>query len=107
MSPAADRTVGGPGFAFPGPPLARLFPVRIATRPLQADAAPWDPADPELFKAIAGDQFLGVDGDLAVFRGRGGCVGHAHHGWLAVRIDGADGAHFMTPESFAAIWEAA
>jgi hypothetical protein len=74
--------------------------VRLTTRPLEADAEPWDPANPEPFKVLAGEQFLGVDGDLAVFRGRGGCVGHAHPGWLAVRVDGAGEGDviFMTPE---------
>lgn len=84
--------------------------VRLTTRPLEADAEPWDPSDPEPFKALAGSQFIGTDGDLAVFRGRDGCVGHAHPGWLAVRIDGAgDGeAIFMTPdhagEGRTAVW---
>jgi hypothetical protein len=84
--------------------------MRLTTRPLQAAAAAWDPADPEPFKALAGSQFAGTDGDLAVIRTQGGCTMHVHPGWLAFRIDGSDSASFMTPEHVGdgdgAIWSA-
>ncbi len=83
--------------------------MRLTTKPVSADAAPWDPADPGPFTALAGSQFLGADGDLAVIRTAGGCVMHVHPGWLAARPDGsADGeALFLAPDNVGVTWEQA
>jgi hypothetical protein len=72
--------------------------MRGKTRVMHGDIALWDPADPEPFKTIAGDQFLGQEGDTALVRDLSGCVMHVHRGWLAARVDGDDrGAHFAAP----------
>jgi len=73
--------------------------VRVKTRPLEGDAAVWDPADPEPFTALAGAQFLGSEGDTALIRTRGGCVMHAHPGWLAIRLDGGEDVQFSSAEN--------
>jgi hypothetical protein len=75
--------------------------MRVATRPLQGDAAAWDPENPGPFEALAGSMFEGRDGDLALVRTKSGCVMHVHPGWLVIRPDGSeDGkAIFMVPEN--------
>jgi hypothetical protein len=75
--------------------------MRIQTRPLEADAEAWDPANPGPFIALAGSQFVAADGDTALIRTQGGCVMHAHPGWVVIRVDGsADGeARFAAPEN--------
>jgi len=85
--------------------------MRIATNPLEADAEVLDPANPGPFIALAGPQFLAMEGDSALVRLETGCVIHAHPGWLAVRADGAgDGeVFFASPQGIggpASIWRA-
>lgn len=63
--------------------------MRIATRPLEADSEPWDPANPGPFRDLAGGQFLRAEGDLAVFRTRDGSEQLVSPGWYVVRPDGA------------------
>ena len=81
--------------------------MRLTTKPVTADAEAWNPADPGPFAQVAGSQFLGNDGNLAVVRMQNGCVMHVHEGWLVVRIDGAgDGqAFFITPEHLGVTWD--
>ncbi len=78
--------------------------MRVSTRPLEGAAEAWDPADPGPFQALAGSQFAGREGDTALIRTQGGCVMHAHPGWLVIRADGSgDGeALFTSPEN---AWE--
>lgn len=75
--------------------------MRVQARPLAGDAEAWDPENPGPFQALAGTQFTGTDGDLALVRMRNGCVMHAHPGWLVIRPDGSgDGeAVFTVPEN--------
>ena len=75
------------------------LPVRATLPAVTGEAAAWDPADPGPFAALAGDRYLGADGDLAVIRTRSGCVMHAHPGWVVVRPDGSGGgeAVFAAP----------
>jgi hypothetical protein len=75
--------------------------MRVATRPIEGDAAAWDPENPGPFEALAGSMFAGQDGDLGLVRTKGGCTMHIHPGWLVIRPDGTgDGeAIFTVPEN--------
>jgi len=85
--------------------------MRLATNPLSADAEPLDPSNPEPFIALAGSQFLGMDGETARYRSREGREGRAYPGWLVIRRDGSgDGqALFADPVNIGdgEIWGAA
>jgi hypothetical protein len=76
--------------------------VRVKTRPLEGEAATWDPADPEPFVALTGTQFIGVEGEMALVRNRGGCVHHVHRGWLAIKPDGSGAGETIisSPENY-------
>lgn len=73
--------------------------MRVATRPMDGTAEAWDPANPEPFRALAGSQFLGADGDTAKVRTRGGRVEHAGPGWLVIRPDGCGEVILAAPEN--------
>jgi len=71
--------------------------VRLTTNPLTADAEAWDPANPAPFTRLAGSQYLGTDGDTALYRSREGREGRAWPGWLVIRPDGSgDGEALFT-----------
>lgn len=72
--------------------------MRVKTRELSGDAEQWDPAEPEPFIALAGAQFIGTEGEVALVRDSSGCVLHAHPGWLAVRADGSKAATFSSQQ---------
>ena len=73
--------------------------MRLATNPLSADAEPLDPGNPGPFIALAGSQFVRMDGESALYRSREGREGRAYPGWLVIRPDGSeDGyARFAAP----------
>lgn len=63
-------------------------PLRVATRPLSGSAVLFDPEHWGEFAGLAGPQLLGMEGDTALVRGKGGCVVHAHPGWPLILADG-------------------
>lgn len=73
--------------------------MRLKTNPIEAEAAALDPADPDPFIALAGSQFIRMDGETVVYRSREGREGRAYPGWLVVRRDGSGdgGALFTDP----------
>jgi hypothetical protein len=73
--------------------------MRVHTNPLSADAEPLDPANPGPFIALAGSQFVRMDGESALYRSREGREGRAYPGWLVIRPDGSGdgGALFADP----------
>jgi hypothetical protein len=73
--------------------------MRLATNPLSADAEPLDPGNPGPFIALAGSQFVRMDGDAALYTSREGREGRAYPGWLVIRPDGSDDALFADPEN--------
>jgi len=62
--------------------------MRIATNQISAGAEPLDPENPGPFIAMAGSQFIAMDGDTARYRSREGREGRAYPGWLVIRRDG-------------------
>jgi hypothetical protein len=53
-----------------------------------AEAEPWDPADPGPFARLAGGQFVRADGNQALVRTQSGAELVIGPGWLAVLPDG-------------------
>jgi len=72
--------------------------MRARVRAAEGPAATWDPADQGEFRRLAGPQFVGTDGDLAMVRTEGGCVQHVHPGWFVIRPAGSAAALFCTPK---------
>jgi hypothetical protein len=73
--------------------------MRVKTNLLTGDAEVWDPVNPDPFISLAAEQFIGQEGDTALVRTMGGCILHAHPGWLAIAL-GDSGVTFLTPENF-------
>jgi hypothetical protein len=65
--------------------------MRGKTVSFEGPAAVWGPGSQEEFKAIAGDRFLGTDGDAALVRAADGGVERALPGWVAIGVERADG----------------
>lgn len=78
--------------------------MHLTTISADAEAEPWDPANPGPFTVLLGGQFLAVDGDRAVYRDQDGAVGHARPGWIGYRLAGETGAHVMSPDNLGKIW---
>lgn len=65
--------------------------MRVQSRLLAGEAEVLTPDNPEPFIRMAGEKFLGREGDTMLVRGAGGCIHHAHPGWVALRLDAAPG----------------
>jgi len=62
---------------------------------IEGPYAVWDPESPAAFAELAGDLYVGPDGDGAVVRPEGCPETTVYPGWAVVRTD--SGARFVAP----------